>query len=380
MAGMSIADAVDLARDHLRAGRAMETEALCRLVLETDAGHAWARHLLGLALLARGLRDEGLAELIQATRSAGSDVAIPTNLGTALRGLDRPAEAVVAYRAAIAVDPAYAPAHYGLGLALAATGDRTGGVAAKASALVMVPSSEEAITGIDDYQLDARYAIHAYLHARTEANQPTQAVLGGYWGLRHGWLILDPSAQPLTAPLNFPDASLDAIFVDDGFTGLSPAEAEGFFGEALRVLKPGGVLRVVTTMLERLLEITASPSDEVARTNLTLIGERIPEVAEALNRRGVDGAAHLRALLINAAVFGQGRRFLWSAALMTDMLRRLGFADATIHAPGEGPVAGRCIERSPRVIPQLYNPDPAFIARLEGDLETLAVEAVKADG
>ncbi|MGH8042231.1 MAG: class I SAM-dependent methyltransferase [Rudaea sp.] len=73
-----------------------------------------------------------------------------------------------------------------------------------------------------------------------------------------GWLNVDIAAADspdlvadLTAPLPFADASVDYIHSEDFFAALTLAQARAFLRECRRVLKPAGVMRLLTPDLEK---------------------------------------------------------------------------------------------------------------------------------
>lgn len=373
MIGMGVADALALARRHLREGRPAAAQTISRQVVEATNAEADAFHLLGLSLLTGG--DPAAAEtpLAQAAGLAPADVVIATNLGHARRLAGRLAEAAGAYQSAVAHDPSYAPARYGLGLTLAAAGDRAGGAAQRALALALIPAGEDALTGIDGPQCDARFRIYAYLSACEAAGAPARVVVGGHWTRHSGWLILDAEDQSAAAKLAFPDTSLDALFIGDGFAALTFPQAEGFFAEAARVLRPGGTLRVATVTMERLFA-----ADGVVDPDATvgLIAERLSDVA-TVAWGGVDPRNHLAVLALNVAAFTEGRRFLWSAGLMGALLERVGFVNPAAYPPGQGARPELCIERGPHIASRLFNPTPEFLSRLRGEVGVQAVEAFK---
>lgn len=82
----------------------------------------------------------------------------------------------------------------------------------------------------------------------------------GCGGHAHGnWMNLDIAPQSpdvfdhnVTAPLPFPDATFDAVYHSHVLEHLSKSRAPTFLQECLRVLKPGGVLRVAVPDLERI--------------------------------------------------------------------------------------------------------------------------------
>jgi tetratricopeptide (TPR) repeat protein len=94
----------------LEAVEPAEARDAYRRALELDAHHAHAHVNLGRLLHEEGLVEEAERHYRLALRENPATAAF--NLGIALEDLDRPADAVEAYRAALAVDPRLADAHY----------------------------------------------------------------------------------------------------------------------------------------------------------------------------------------------------------------------------------------------------------------------------
>lgn len=97
-------------------GNLREAEHLYRAVLQQDARHSDAMHLLGIVVYQSGNAESG-AELIRAAIKINPSEAIYySNLGNILEDLHRHNEAQTNYLHAIALQPQYADAHYNLGL------------------------------------------------------------------------------------------------------------------------------------------------------------------------------------------------------------------------------------------------------------------------
>src|SRR5262249_15323972 len=80
-----------------------------------------AHNNLGIALQAKGLVDEAIAEYRKAIEIDPKDAKAHTNLGGALLAKGRPDAALAEYQNAIEIDPKLAPAHDHLGHALPPT-------------------------------------------------------------------------------------------------------------------------------------------------------------------------------------------------------------------------------------------------------------------
>lgn len=93
----------------------------------------------------------------------------------------------------------------------------------------------------------------------------------GAGGVRlSGWIHVDfdPACQPdvradLSGPLPFADACADFLHSEDFIGQLSFVQAGGFLQECYRLLKPGGVLRLLTPDLERLVTAYVSRDTRV---------------------------------------------------------------------------------------------------------------------
>lgn len=379
---VAVGDILDLCLQHLAAGEIVEAETLARRILDALPGHRPALHRLGQARL---LAKDPAGALACFEQSApADDGAVNADAlcdhAAANRAIGRWEEAETLARAALGRDPDFAPAHYALGLALAGRGERAAGAASCALALAMIPPTQAAMTGIEGPLLDARFRIAAYHERCRRTNAPARVVLGGHWSVNRGWLVLTRADQCLTRPLAFADASLDTVFVEDTLSWLPVEAVPGFLAEVLRVLKPGGRLRLVEPLLERLLEAGDDPivTAAVAAT-LPAPAAKAPEEAgemAALVALGLP-AADGRLLLLHYARRVPERRFLWSARLLTALLARTGFSGTAVHHPGDGPHPELCLERSPKILPLLYNPPPDFVASLQLNPEMLAVEAVR---
>jgi predicted O-linked N-acetylglucosamine transferase (SPINDLY family) len=130
---------VDTAFAHHEAGKLDQAEALYRKAMEADPEHADALHLLGLVALQRG-EFESAIELIERALPELNDLPeVHLNLGNALRGVGRLAEAVDCYRRAIALDPGYGMAHSNLAHALNEQGLFEAGLESSRRAIELIP-------------------------------------------------------------------------------------------------------------------------------------------------------------------------------------------------------------------------------------------------
>jgi protein O-GlcNAc transferase len=107
-------DALQHGLAHHRAGRLAEAEAVYRSILASDPNHADALQLLGT--IAHQVGQHGAAiELLSRSLTIQPKTKVPlNNLGEALRATGQIERSLAAFRAALAIDPAYVKAHSNL--------------------------------------------------------------------------------------------------------------------------------------------------------------------------------------------------------------------------------------------------------------------------
>ena len=121
----------------------------------------------------------------------------------------------------------------------------------------------------------------------------------------------------ITKPLprdRFPDGSVDLIVCEMGLEHIAPREAWSFLDECLRVLKPGGLIRITIPDFS--------------------LSWRLKDPDYARVNGGVTGAStwkeHLRSIL-----FCHGHAGLWNSQLLQDVMEAIGFRDCRQHRAGE---------------------------------------------
>lgn len=170
-----------------------------------------------------------------------------------------------------------------------------------------------------------------------------KAILGGHWCNLMDWIILDKDTQDITKPLRFLDNSMDCLFLEHVIEHITFEESLGFFKEAFRVLKPGGVLRIVMPDLMKVLTFNFSkPEDkEYATTwsSLAKEGFKVPE--EYMHEFNV----FLANYMIQEANFGH--KFVWTKGLLQKALMNVGFKVAMFDVK-QGTNLEYCMERPHR--------------------------------
>ena len=177
---VTIAEALELAKDLSNRGRLSEAAELCAKILSADSGHAEALHLrgiiayregngvaakqwfrrakeaapdfavarndLGNVLMEEGRTEEAITEYQCAIQIAPDVPQTHNNLGNAWQIAGRLEESVRCYQKALSLSPQYAEAHRNLGSAMRCLGRLTEAVACFQTAVSLNPKYVEAVT------------------------------------------------------------------------------------------------------------------------------------------------------------------------------------------------------------------------------------------
>jgi predicted SAM-dependent methyltransferase len=126
----------------------------------------------------------------------------------------------------------------------------------------------------------------------------------------------------ITEKLPFPDASLDYIYSEHLIEHVSLSAGIGHFKDCLRVLKPGGVIRVATPDLQFLLDyFGGKPLTPVQQG---FLAEMMQEFHPELARSPVMSASP--AILLNEFVRDWGHMFIYDRDTLGEALHLAGFA------------------------------------------------------
>jgi protein O-GlcNAc transferase len=141
---MSIPQEFRMARERFEAGQLPQAEDLCRRILEAEADHRGARHLLGL-IASRSGRSDLAIECFEVAICLNPEFAdAHLDLAIELATRRRPAEAVDSFRRALRFCPDDARAHFGLGIALQTQGKLDEATASFLRAAQLRPDHAEA--------------------------------------------------------------------------------------------------------------------------------------------------------------------------------------------------------------------------------------------
>src|SRR3954452_20703850 len=121
---VTLAEALARAAAFHEAGDLPGVERLCRQVLQAEPTQPDALHRLGLVALQTGRTDLALDCLTRALARRPNYPAFLVNLGLLYQQLDGRTEAEASFRRALQLRPDYADAHFHLGHALLAWGER----------------------------------------------------------------------------------------------------------------------------------------------------------------------------------------------------------------------------------------------------------------
>jgi SAM-dependent methyltransferase len=153
----------------------------------------------------------------------------------------------------------------------------------------------------------------------------------------------------ITRRLPWADGSTDFIFIEHCVEHVGYRQAIGFFEEALRVLRPGGVLRVVVPSIEQILA-----ADDQAYWEFT------KKWGGEATRRGA----------ARAILFSHGHEMAWTESLMRSLLTYAGFDPVTLSTVGSSSHPElRGVEGHGKVIGEAFN-----------RIESMVFEATKGQG
>jgi len=219
--------------------------------------------------------------------------------------------------------------------------------------------------------------IAAYI-AALPPDKKLRVVFGGHWSDNPDWLLLKETDQDITKPLDFADNSVDVIFTEHVFEHVGFCEAAAFLHQAYRILKPGGVFRLVCPMLDSVL--SADLSDPLGhayvKTSLIPYYQREEILLDKILGLGGIAAAPFD-FYINSMFRQHGHLFIWSADLVIRVMQALGYVTAQKKAIGEGINPDYCIERRRRGLYMGSDWREEMASKDIFDLESTIVEATK---
>jgi Tfp pilus assembly protein PilF len=141
---------VSAAREHGKLGDAREAEQMLSRAIGLDPANADAANQMGLLLAGQGRLAEALKWFQQAIASRRDHAGAINNLGVIYMELQKPQEAIAAFRFGIEAVPDDETAHLNLARAYGVTGDRERARAILQQLLLSKPASAAARKGLDE--------------------------------------------------------------------------------------------------------------------------------------------------------------------------------------------------------------------------------------
>lgn len=201
-------------------------------------------------------------------------------------------------------------------------------------------------------------------------------IFGGHWSNNPGWLVLAESEQDITKPLELKNNIVDIVFTEHVIEHISFMNGVAFMLEAKRILKTGGVFRIICPSAEKVL--SASFDDENGKQYLKSLERFYPDEHKLFAKWNFDGLAEFsKIFLLNSIFTGYGHKFIWSSELMVKVLKLLGYKEVCIYKVGEGSNKDYCIERRRRGVYLGNNWEEDRSAGYVYDVESIVVEAIK---
>jgi predicted TPR repeat methyltransferase len=141
---LSLDEAIALAVEWLKEGRAHDADAICRRALDVMPGHPDALHYSGMAAYQQGSVDEAIGLVRRSLEAAPNQSDWHSNLGIMLLARDDLEGAIGAFRKAIELQPAHAHASNNLGVLLRVLGRYEEAEAAYRAAIAADPDYADA--------------------------------------------------------------------------------------------------------------------------------------------------------------------------------------------------------------------------------------------
>jgi predicted SAM-dependent methyltransferase len=182
-------------------------------------------------------------------------------------------------------------------------------------------------------------ARRAALRRHLKATDEPRLHLGAGGTSLDGWLNTDLIAGDayldLGRRLPFPDASFAYAFGEHVLEHLSESQGRRLLEGLFRVVRPGGVVRMTTPDLRKIIALYEDSNPEISRADYAEFLERLTQHEQ---RRP--------AQLLNTYLRSWGHRFVYDEEELTAKLEEAGFSDVRRCEPGESTHAAlRGLER-----------------------------------
>jgi SAM-dependent methyltransferase len=206
-----------------------------------------------------------------------------------------------------------------------------------------------------------------------------KVVFGGHWSDHPGWLLLNERQQDVTHQLAFGTGTVDMVFAEHVIEHVPLIGGVHFIQESFRILKPGGICRILCPMLDQLMRADLSDANGRDYVRNSLSRFFIDEEALLAGTLGLEGINEDPVcFMFNNLYMSHDHRFIWTSSLMMKVMTAIGFRDVRRYGPGEGSRPADCIERRRRGLYIGYDwreegatPLPPY------DVESIVVEGIK---
>lgn len=226
--------------------------------------------------------------------------------------------------------------------------------------------------------ISAPFIINKYLK-KTPVGQ-RKLILGGHWSNHPGWLVLNEEHQDITKKLILPSGSIDVIFLEHVLEHIKFDQVVSFLKEAKRILKKGGIIRIVCPFTDKMITSNLNPHDRKDKIYINnslkkLTYPKLEKLLKSLGLKGVDDDP--QTFFFNSLFHEQGHQFIWSSQLLKKVMETLIYKDVKVYNPGLGHSQENCIERKQRGIYVGHDWKKDIKTKKIYDPESLAVEGIK---
>lgn len=159
-------------------------------------------------------------------------------------------------------------------------------------------------------------------------------ILGNHWeSAPEGWISLTESECDITKPLQWQGNSVDAIFTEHVQEHITLIENIFFLKEALRVLKPNGILRICMPCIDKMIHFK---NDAIGKHYSDVQTKHYyPNEDAALKELGLEGIREEPIMFMMDSLFkGHNHRMIWTSGMMKKVLQKVGFSQVNIVQPG----------------------------------------------
>ena len=223
-----------------------------------------------------------------------------------------------------------------------------------------------------------REVIDGYIQ-QLPAGRDLKIVFGGHWSNNPGWLLLNEEDQDITRPLAFSPNVADVVFAEHVIEHVTCSEGVHFLQESFRILKSGGVCRIICPMLDRLMTARfadANGREYLRNSVLPFFADADAVLRQQLGLNGINEEPD--PFMFSGLYMNHGHKFIWTSTLMIKVMKAIGFSDAQRYQPGEGSRPADCIERRRRGVYLGYDWREEVAPSVEPfDLESFVVEGIK---